>query len=140
MKFEKIEGKIDLLEDYYSNFRDRLEDGSSYPLVLLLLKQRPGAVVMHVEDKSEKILNEFAEEFKISTLKSEGRKSKSKAEEKFYPNDKAIFLARNEKHFETLSQSETRFYGFSDKSVGEFLGFPEEAIQYFMKSESPGYE
>ena len=45
----------------------------------------------------------------------------------------SVYLAKNPDRFEILEESEGNFNGFSDKAIGKFLGYPEEAIEYYSK-------
>jgi hypothetical protein len=49
----------------------------------------------------------------------------------------SVYLAQKEERFNILENSEGRFNGFSDKAVGEFLGYPESAIEYYHGTEKP---
>jgi hypothetical protein len=51
-----------------------------------------------------------------------------------------FFIARDEKALKRLEESDGKFYGFSDRGVGEFLGYPRESTIYYQESRKPATE
>ncbi|MFB6245319.1 MAG: hypothetical protein ABEJ03_03140, partial [Candidatus Nanohaloarchaea archaeon] len=117
-----------------------LTDGSEYPLLLTVLGEKPAALTMNIDSEQEKVLEELCDEFDLSMKTGEGRRSKPDRAVGENPvrDQKCAFIARDEERFDLLEASEGRFYGFSDRAVGKFLGFPEDAIEFFVQNEQPG--
>lgn len=120
--------------------RQELDDGSEYPLLLVAVGEKPAALTMNLTDDQAEVLREFCEEFELEVLFSEGRVSKPGRvlDDSEQRPQKAAFIAESEDRFALLEEG--RFYGFSDRSVGRFLDFPESAVEFFAESEQPGME
>lgn len=132
-------GEINLekLREHLQELEDVLDDGSEYPFFLVTIGEKYGAVSMNTSDKQIQILKKFCNELDLEYRIGEGRVSKPsrKTTEKTKRKQKAFFVSRNDSHFEMLKEG--RFYGYSDRSVGEFLGFPEKSIEFFIENEQP---
>lgn len=59
---------------------------------------------------------------------------------KSFLNSKGLFFTMEDGKLEKLEDSDGGFYGLSTGSVGEFLGYPDDAIQHYLGSEIPGKE
>lgn len=134
MDTEKIE------EWFNRKLPDILEDGSSYPIFLVAIGEKPGALTMNVDEDQEKALREICWDLDLEIKVSQGRISKPDVTvgERPEHDQRCAFIARNEERMEILEDSKGRFYGFSDGAVGKFLGFPESAIKFFEENEQPG--
>ena len=49
-----------------------------------------------------------------------------------------IYLAEDTERFDFLKSSEKGYVMFSKCSIGEFLGYPEDALKYYESEEIPG--
>ncbi len=126
-----------LMEEYFlRKLPERLHEHERLELLLLVTGEKPGALVMSPDNGDRELLEEFCEEFDLSYLHSGGE------ERSFFDRllgrdtrflKGGFFVAREEDSLEELQDSEGKFYGFSDRAVGEFLGYPEEAVEYFIK-------
>lgn len=134
METEKLEKWFD------GRIQQVLEDGSEYPIFLVAIGEKPGALTMNVDREQEEVLRKLSEELDLSIKVSEGRVSKPGVNVGSRPehNQRCAFIAQNSERFEILEESDGRFYGFSDRAVGEFLGFPDSAISFFSEHEQPG--
>jgi hypothetical protein len=127
-----------------SFFREKLpktiDDSSDFPMLLMVLGEKQAALTMNASDEQISALEEFCDEFGFHLKVLEGRTSKPSKAGAENPSfdQKGAFVATTEKRFEILEDSEGRFYGCSDKAVGEFLGFPESSIRFFNSCEQPG--
>ncbi|MFB6100548.1 MAG: hypothetical protein ABEK16_04715 [Candidatus Nanohalobium sp.] len=136
---------MESLEDFREErvreyFRDRLPgvktDGKVRDLLFLLLDEKPGALVMGVDRDTRKVLEDFSREFGLEMKVVEGGDrsliNRLLGRDKRFMKD-SVFLARNRKRFRILEESDGRFCGFSDRAVGEFLGYPDSAIEYYVE-------
>ncbi|MFQ3275692.1 MAG: hypothetical protein ACI9LV_000967 [Candidatus Nanohaloarchaea archaeon] len=117
---EKLSGKI--------NEQELLD------LLLLVIGEKPGALVMGADRSTVKLLQNFAEDFdlKIKTVKG-GKRSlldKLLGKDTRFQKD-GVFITDDRKRFETLENSTGNFMGFSDRAVGKFLGYPEKSRNYY---------
>jgi hypothetical protein len=128
------------MEEHFSALPEKLRDGSSYPLLLVVLGEKSAALTMNVKDEQVEAIRQLCDEFDPHLKVYEGRTSKPETSVGERPSfeQKGAFVARKEGRFEILEGSEGRFYGFSDKAVGKFLGFPESSIEFFDSHEQPG--
>lgn len=132
---------VEKLEKWFGEkLPELLEDSSEYPIFLVAIGEKPGALTMNVTEKQARELQEMCRELDLSIRITEGRVSKPDVAigERPEHDQKCAFIARDNDRFEILEESEGRFYGFSDRAVGEFLGFPESAIKFFEEHEQPG--
>lgn len=142
MEQQYLEQKSRTQEFFEERLPAVLEDGSSYPLLLVALGEKPAALSMNVNHEQIEVLEEFCEEFNLHLRIYEGRMSKPDTAVGQNPsfNQKGAFIAKNPERFKILENSEGRFYGASDEAVGKFLDFPEKAIRFFNSTEQPGLE
>lgn len=119
-------------------FEDRLPEKITNEEVLdilfLVLGEKPGALVMGTGRKTREVLEDFRTEFNINMKVVKGPErslvDRVLGRDTRFMKD-SIFLARNPERFEILEDSNGSFCGFSDRAVGEFLGYPESAIEYY---------
>ncbi|MFB6192692.1 MAG: hypothetical protein ABEK00_00400 [Candidatus Nanohaloarchaea archaeon] len=101
-------------------------------LLTLVAGERPGVLLMSVQEQDEKVVENFCDDFDLK-LEFMGERN-----ELFEPG---AFIASEEDRFSILEQSHGKFYTCSDEAVGEFLGYPEEAINFYSgtgEDEVPG--
>lgn len=130
-------GSVDELEAWIGRLQNLLEDGSQYPIFLVALGEKRGAVSMNVSEEQIQSLKRFCERLGLKYRTAEGRKSKPSRNvmEKTERDQNAFFVSREGSWFDILEEG--RFYGYSDRSVGEFLGFPKSSIEFFVENEQP---
>jgi hypothetical protein len=96
---------------------------------------------MSPDFKDRKILRSFCEDFSLYSLDIKGQE-RSTLDRLLQKDSRTFkggfFITSNEQRLENLKSSEGDFYGFSDKAVGKFLGYPEEDIKYFEEREIEG--
>lgn len=129
------------LEEWFDRrLEAELDDSSEYPLLLVVLGEKPAALTMNVDDRQLELLKEFCHEFDLGIRVAEGRISKPgrTVGENERRDQEAAFICRDPERFNLLEKG--RFYGYSDRSVGRFLDFPQKAIDFFAESEQPGME
>ncbi|MFB6292615.1 MAG: hypothetical protein ABEI58_04455 [Candidatus Nanohaloarchaea archaeon] len=132
------------MEHYFlEEFPDTISLEEAYPLLLLVLDERPGALVMSAGRKKQKLLEKFAEDFQLA-YRTYGEQDPGLLDRLLHretPFSKpGAFLARDPERFDIIEEAEGGFYGTSDEAVGEFLGYPESAIEYYRREETLGSE
>lgn len=135
--------ELEKLEEWFGEkLPELLEDSSEYPIFLVATRNKPGALTMNVTEEQARELQEMCRELDLSIRVAKGRVSKPGVAvgERPEHDQRCAFIARDDERFKVLEESEGRFYGFSDRAVGEFLGFPESAIKFFEQNEQPGME
>jgi len=135
---DAAQGNKEALGEFFDQRLDELlDDGSEYPVFLVTIGEKKAAVTMNVSKEQIEILKELCSRFDLSYRIGEGRKSKpSKTTgEKTERKQRAFFVSNDESYFEVLEEG--RFYGFSDRSVGKLLGFPEKSVRFFVENEQP---
>lgn len=131
----------------YQKLSDYLEKlgfatpGEKISLIFLLEEIKSGAVLMSVKYQDRKIIKEFSEEFNLNYKVVEGSNVSFLA--KLIGIDSrtiidTVFLTKDIERFEILKEQDPGFAGFTDESVGRFLGYPEEAVNYYAEKEMPG--
>ena len=133
-----------LVEDYFEHrLNDAVVVDEKLALLLLLIDERPGALIMNPDFKDRNILEDFCQEFELEKLYTGGEKSRGLLD-KILRRDTRLFkggffIAKEEERFEALKSTEGRFYGFSDEGVGSFLGYPEDDVEYFANNVTEGH-
>ena len=130
--------RISLMEKYFIDvLPEKLDDSSEYPIFLVAIGEKKGAVTMNADEDQVELLKMLCQDLGLHYEIGEGRKSKpSKAVgENKNLDQRGFFISNKKKHLEVLEDG--RFYGFSDRSVGKFLGFPDKAIEFFEAHEQP---
>ena len=133
---------ISNLEGYFfDKLTEILSLHERFELLLVLTEERPGALIMSPDFKDRKILRSFCEDFSLYSLDVKGQE-RSKLDRLLQKDSRTFkggfFITSNKQRLENLKYSDGDFYGFSDKSVGKFLGYPEEDIKYFEEREVEG--
>ncbi len=131
-----------LLEEYLAKkLPERISSNECFSLLLLVISQKAGALVMSPDFRDRKLLRKFCEDFDLEYREVE--KHKRSLIDRLLRRDTRMlkggfFVARDKDRFEILKKSEGGFYGFSDSSVGKFLGYPEEDSEYFAEKTAEG--
>lgn len=129
------------LEKYFMKYLpDKIGYNHAYDILMMLTGEKPGSLVMSPDVEQRKALEEMCEQLDLSYKITGGRKRSLL--DKLLRRDTRLFkdgffIARDEKALERLEQSEGKFYGYSDKGVGEFLGYPRESTIYYENSTDP---
>jgi hypothetical protein len=130
----------DLLEEYFlERFSDELLDEEAYHLLLLVLGEKPGVLLMSVEADTE-VVRDFCSDFDLE-MKTVGEEKRSFWDKLFRRKtlkSTSIFVAEDEERFDLLERSDVAEDWFSDKSIGKFLGYPEDAVKYYENEDIPG--
>ena len=117
--------------EFLEYFEQNLPYRDSVDLALVLLRERPACLIMDPEDEKLDKIRSFCEKFDLHIVLKKDEKGSGLSKT-------GVFVSREKERFELLEDSEGRFYGFSDREVGEFLGFPEEDIEYFAENIEDG--
>lgn len=132
----------DLIEKYFiEEFSDALIDEEAYHLLLLILGEKPGALLMGVKDSDTKIIKDFCNDFDLEMKAIAGEKRSildRVLRRETVLTGPSIYIAENKDRFDLLKYSEETDERFSDKAIGKFLGYPEDALRYYENEEIPG--
>lgn len=131
-----------LLEKYFTDkLPERIPSNECFELLLVLTEERPGALIMSPDFKDRKLLRKFCEDLNLEYFEVE-EKHRSLLDRALRRDTRmfkgGFFVARNQERFNILKKSKGRFYGFSDKAVGKFLGYPEDDADYFAERAAEG--
>jgi len=103
----------------------------AFDLLLLLIDEKPGAsITVHFQRLSndfKEFIQDFSDEFDLHYIIQENSSQEDQAEN-FSGN--TVFLARDEQKLEMLKPLED----VSEKEIGLFLGYPEDAVEAFQSS------
>lgn len=129
------------LEKYFMKFLpEKIGYDHAYDILMMLTGEKPGSLVMSPEKDQIEALEEMCEELDLSYRLTGGRE-KSLLDKVLGRDTRLLkdgfFIARDEKALGRLEQSEGIFYGFSDRGVGEFLGYPKESTIYYQENYKP---
>ena len=138
---DKLPGE-EILEKYFvEKFPDTILDEEAYHLLLLVLEEKPGVFVMSADYRDRELLHCFCDEFDLEMAVKEGG-SRSlldrilRRDTRFIKD--SVFITHKEERFDILENSNGEIKGFSDREIGEFLGYPEDAIEFYEEHEIPG--
>lgn len=126
-----VEEKPDKAEEFIEFFLQKLPYRETLDLFLVILEKRPACLIMDPDEGEREKLAEFCREFDL-----EFREKSSKNESLL--SSSGFFIAHDKSRFQKLQNSEGRFYGFSDRDVGDFLGFPEDDVEFFAEKVHEG--
>jgi hypothetical protein len=131
----------ELLADSIKELKDVTTFEERLSLIFVVDEIKPGAVVMGVEKNDREKLEEFAEKLDLSIRFSEG--SDRSLFDRLLGRDTRMFkdtafICRDEEHFQILEEADPGFAGYTDESVGRFLGYPQTAIEHYSDDETPG--
>ena len=110
--------------DYLGYFEQNLPYRDAIDLMLVFLGRRPACLVMDPEDEKLEKIRYFCEEYNLHMMVKENKRDSD-------PSRTAVFIFKEKGRFELIKNSEGRFYGFSERKVGKFLGFTDEDVEYF---------
>lgn len=132
----------ELLEEYFlKRFPDTLMGEEAYHLLLLVLFEKPGVLVMSADKEQRELLEDFCEDTGLEMkIVEDGQKSlldRILGKNSSIYRD-SIYVARDPERFKILEASNGIFTGFSSRAVGEFLGYPNEAIDFYEEDGVPG--
>ncbi len=120
------ESAAEALEDI-EYFEQNLPYRDVIDLTLVYLGERPACLVMDPGKEEVRRIKEFCEKFGFHVLVKKSLESSDLSKT-------GVFVAREKDRLNMLEDSSGRFYGFSDRKVGEFLGFPDEDVEYFAEN------
>ncbi|WP_414838347.1 hypothetical protein ACK3SF_02995 [Candidatus Nanosalina sp. VS9-1] len=134
----------ELVQDYFQHrLNDAVVQDEKLALYLLVIGERPGVLIMNPDMKDRNILEDFCREFDLEYIYTGGEGERGLLD-KILRRDSRLFkggffIASDGERFEELESTEGRFYGFSDEGVGEFLGYPEDDVEYFASNVVEGH-
>ena len=137
--FEDLD--IDLLEKYFLEvFPDSLVNEEVYHILLLVLGEKPGVLLMNVKRSDIKMIREFCNDFDLEIkVTGDDISILDKLLGRVPAVDNTnIYLAEDEERFDLLKGSKEGYGRFTDRSIGEFLGYPEDSLKYYESEEIPG--
>jgi hypothetical protein len=124
--------KPGVAEDHIKFFLKNLPLRETVDLFLLLLEERPACLIMDPDREETEKLKDFCNKFNLEYITREGSRDSMLSKSGF-------FVCRNENRLKMLKGSDGRFYGFSDRDVGNFLGFPDDDIEFFHENVERGH-
>lgn len=129
------------LEKYFMKYLpEKIGYDHAYDILMMLTGEKPGSLVMSPDTQQVEALEKMCEELDLS-YKLTGGREKSFLDKLLGRDTRmfkdGFFIARDEKGLNRLEQSEGKFYGFSDRGVGEFLGYPKESTIYYQENNMP---
>lgn len=130
-----------LLEKYFlREFPGRIMDEEAYHVLLLAIGVKPGALVMSADKSQRELLEKFCRDLSLEMKVVEGEDRS--LIDRFLGRDSimfrdSIYIAREEERFDILERSDGNFNGFTEGAVGKFLGYPEQAIEFYRGEEIP---
>lgn len=133
-----------LVEDYFEHrLNDTVVIDEKLALLLLLIDERPGVLIMNPDYRDRNVLEDFCTEFELEHIYTGGERSRGLIDRILRRDTRlfkgGFFIAKDEKRLEKLQETEGRFYSFSDEGVGNFLGYPEDDIEYFAEKVAEGH-
>jgi len=133
-----------IMEEYFlEKFPGTLMYEEDYHLLLLVIGEKEGVLIMSADKEQRKVIEEFCRELGLEMKVVEGEKRSllDKILGRSSPmNRDSIYITRNSERFTILEDSKGMFTGFSSRAVGEFLGYPEKAINFYEENDVPGME
>lgn len=129
------------LEEYFLNkLPDKIGYEQAFDILMMLIGEKPGALVMSPGLKEKKLLKEMCDRLDLE-YKVTGGKERSFFDKLLNRDTRVLkdgfFISRNEGALEELDESEGLFYGYSDKGVGQFLGYPKDSTLFYENSNDP---
>lgn len=131
------------LEEVTRNLEEDLTEDELFHLILVAIDQKPGGLIMDPDKESE---NKIEKEFARISLdhRSLGDRDRGLVDKLLRRDNpfatRGLFFAKDRSRFEILEESEGDFYGCSDKAVGKFLGYPDDAVSYYTNNQEVGME
>lgn len=129
------------LEKYFMKFLpEKIGYDHAYDILMMLTGEKPGSLVMSPEIEQREALEELCEDLDLKYRVTGGRERSLLdrvlgIDTRMFKD--GFFIARDEKALERLEQSHGKFYGFSDRGVGELLGYPKESTIFYEESTDP---
>lgn len=129
------------------HFREQLPQVTTFDerlsLLLLIHGQKPGAIVLGVKYGQKERLREFVKDFDVGIKVVAG--DERDVLDKFLNRDKRmmkdiVFFSREPERFKILKEEDPGFAGYTHRSVGRFLGYPDTALEYYSETYAPGSE
>ena len=138
-----MEIRKELLEKFEDLIGDSVVVDEKLALYLLIIDERPGVLIMDPDFDDRKKLKDFCREYDLE-FHYTGGEGKRGLKDRLLGTDSRMFkggffICREKDQIKKLKQSEGRFYGFSDQGVGDFLGYPEDDIEYFSGNVTKGH-
>lgn len=133
-------GSEELEDHFLDELEDKIFDEQCFDILMMLLGEKPGSLVMSPSPRQKKVLKDMCDELDLH-FRVTGGGERSLLDRLLGRDTRTFkdgfFISREEKTLERLEASEGDFYGFSDKAVGEFLGYPKESTLFYHESDQP---
>ncbi len=141
----KAPADIEKLERYFLERMPRvLNYSAGLDILLVVIEEKPGALVMGVSTEQENVVRELCREFGLAHLYSRdiGAWERMKRKLGFGStfDNPSIAVTRESGRLDILEKSEANgFTYFTQETLGRFLGYPEEAVEFYSVSDdAPG--
>lgn len=134
-------------EELEKYFLDELPESIGYEqafdILMMIVGEKPGSLVMSPDLDEINLLEDMCDELDLEYIITGG--NERSFIDKVLGRDTRVlkdgfFISRNEKALEELENSEGLFYGYSDKGVGSFLGYPKDSTLFYENSDEPAPE
>mgnify|MGYP007091081725 FL=1 len=108
-------------------FEQNLPYRDAIDLTLVYLGERPACLVMDPGEEEVRRIRKFCKKLGFYFLVKESVEYSDLSKT-------GVFVTKEKDRLNVLEDTNGRFYGFSDRKVGEFLGFPDEDVEYFAEN------
>ncbi|MFB6208481.1 MAG: hypothetical protein ABEJ69_03960 [Candidatus Nanohaloarchaea archaeon] len=110
-------------------------------LLFLVMERKPGALVMGADSSTVSVLKEFCSRFELQMKVVRGEKRSLLdrllgRDTRFFRD--CVFLAWDENRFDILEAEDGKFCETTDRAAGNFLGYPESAVEYYVEKTVDG--
>jgi hypothetical protein len=118
-----MEDQTEKMEEYFlEKFPVRFDIQSRLSLFFMLTGEKPGANIMFVDESKQELIEDFCEDLNL-----EYRSFETELHHKYY-------ITRKEEIFQYLERVDKDEPYFMKESEGEFLGYPKNAVRYFVEN------
>ena len=128
------------IEKYFKdNLNSYLEIDEIHSLLWIVLGEKDTALLLSISKRDLNKLRDFVDDFELYLHVREG--SKRDLSDRISLRDSRVikdevFIARNKAHFDKLVRAND-YDGSTARSIGEFLDYPESAINFYCRCDDP---
>lgn len=133
------------MEEVFKDLEEFFTLDNCLALLLMREEEKPGVLIMSADGRQKEKIREICNRFDWhqKTFGSQEIEKGLAGKIREFLNiskqnpfsSEGIFVARNEKRFEILDKSSGNFYGLDETGVGKFLGYEEDAVEFYANVE-----